>query len=79
VRPKGLEQPELAGQLDHRGRLATGQHDAVDGVQFRRPADRAGVCADRAQRGEVLAYVTLQSENADARGEGCGAQGTKFQ
>ena len=43
---KGLEQPELAGQLDHRGRLAAGQHDAVDGVQFRRPADRAGVCAD---------------------------------
>ena len=70
VLPERLEQPELAGQLDHRGGLATRQHDAVDVIQFRRPADRAGVCADRAQRGEMLAYVTLQSENADARGEG---------
>jgi len=70
VRPERLEQPELAGQLDHRRRLTTRQHDAVDVIQFRCPADRAGVCADRAQRGEMLAYVTLQSENAYARGEG---------
>ena len=56
---EGLQQPR------HRGRLATGQHHAIQVGQFLRPAHRAHSHVALTQRGHVLPHVALQREHAD--------------
>src|SRR4051794_16389388 len=60
-----VEQAEPVGELGDRGRLATGQHQAVDGLELLGTADRARLGAPRPQRREVLADVALQREHPD--------------
>ena len=65
--PQRLEQFELAQQVAHRGGLAAGDHQRVDGVEFAAPAHGDRLGARFAQRGQVLAGVALQRQHTDAR------------
>ena len=62
-----LEQAEVDGELAHRGRLAAGDDQGVDGVQLLGPADRTGERAALGERAQVLADVALQREHADTQ------------
>ena len=55
-----LQQVEFAQQMTHRGGLATGNHQPVDGIEFVAPphADRVG--SRITQRRQMLADVALQ-------------------
>ncbi len=58
--------------MRHRGGLAAGYDERVDGVEFAAATDGDRVGACFAQRGQMLAGVALQREHADA-GAHCGA------
>ena len=60
-----LEEVEDPGELDHRGRLAAGDDEAVARGELGGTAYGHGVGTQRTERGEVLTYVALQGEDAD--------------
>ncbi len=62
-----LQQVEFTQQMAHRGGLATGNHQPVDGVEFVAAPDADRVGSRVAQRRQMLADVALQRENADPR------------
>ena len=67
-RAQRLEQIEFAQQMTHRGRLATGDHQAVDGLQLHEPPHGDGIGSRFAQRSEMFTGIPLQCENPDAGG-----------
>ena len=60
-----LAQAERAGQLVDRGRLPAGQDEGVHLGELLRPPDRTGDHVALGQRGQVLADVTLDGEDAN--------------
>src|SRR3954447_21395892 len=62
---QGVEHVEGAGELVHRGRLTTGDHDPVDLRDLPRPSYGDGVGTRTRQHREMLAHVALQGEHAD--------------
>ena len=60
-----LEEVEDPGELDHRGRLAAGDDEAVARGELGGTAYGHGVGTQRAEGGEVLTHVALQGEDAD--------------
>ena len=65
--PQRLEQFELAQQVAHRGGLAAGYHQRVDGLELVDSANGCRVGARLTQRRQMFAGVALQREHADAR------------
>ena len=65
--PQRVDQPEVDGELAHRGRLATGDHQGVDERQLFGGAHPRGPDAARLQDLLVLAHITLQGEDSDQR------------
>jgi len=62
-----IEEIEDPQQLPHRGRLAAGQHQTVDGVEFLGTAHRHRARTGGSERLEMLSHVTLQREHSDGR------------
>ena len=65
--PEWLEEVEGAGQLGDRGGLPARNHECVSGVELGRSAYGLGGEAEAVQRPEVLAYVALERQDADAQ------------
>src|SRR6266540_6990029 len=62
------DDPVLICELADRRALAARDDECVDVVELFRSAHVDTVCADAAQRAEVLAEVALEAEDADASG-----------
>src|SRR5487761_165971 len=62
-----VEQVERGRQLPQRGRLAAGDDQAVDRLDFAKAAHRPGGRAGLVERADVLPHVALQSEYPDHR------------
>ena len=65
--PQRLEQFEFAKQVAHRGGLAAGYHQRVDGLELGDAPNGRGFGTRLTQRGQMFSGVALQREHTDAR------------